>query len=178
MSNLKTLIGILLLMGCVLAYSFGLSPLIDEVSANDTQLQELKSEITIYNDQKEMLAGAEAEFDLTTEVKRRESLGAIPAELQQDDVLKELVGFASDNEIDLNAISFANGASAIEEIGMLRVNASFEGNYNDLKDFLRSLETAKRLYSVANISVQLNELKITGLKRANFSLTIETFYQL
>ena len=80
-------------------------------------------------------------------------------------------------DIELHSISFGKGQVNEQGVASLRISASFEGNYLDLTDFLEGLEQNARLFIVDSISVQVSQAEISNIERANFSLTIEAFFQ-
>ncbi len=176
-SNKSNLIGILLVVMAITGYSLFLNPLNAQMDDLQADIEAKNVELADVSAQIEEYKAAQEEFDLTTEVSRLNSLKAIPVGANQDDVIRDLVEVAENYDITLNSISFGLGRSQIEGIGSLRVNASFEGNYTDLIDFLEGIEQNERLFVVENISVQVSTLEISKIERANFSLTIQSFYQ-
>lgn len=176
-SSKAPLFGALLLVIAIAGYALLIRPLSANLQlakadllAKNVQLEELKSRLDFLNQ-------AEQDLDLTTEVKRQESLKAVPVLMQQDKVIRDLIEIAKNNGIQLHSISFSRGSTSREGIGSLRISSSFEGNYLDLTDFLEALEENGRTFKVESISVQVSKLDISDVERANFSLTIETFYQ-
>lgn len=115
---------------------------------------------------------------MTGTVEQFTSLAAVPKGLNQDEVIRNLIEVADNYDIDLNAINFARANTNFDGVGLLKINASFEGNYSDLIDFLSGLEDSERLFKVNSINVQIADTSISGLSRANFSLAIDTFYQI
>ncbi|MBI2634535.1 type 4a pilus biogenesis protein PilO [Candidatus Peregrinibacteria bacterium] len=177
-STTGTIIGVFLIIASILGYVFFIKPLAEEVDTAQADIFSKQAEVQRLTTQLEILDKAEDEFQLTTEVKRLESLKAVPVSSDQDGVIKDIVEIAGANDVILNSISFSQDTGGkAETVGKLRINASFEGNYSDLVNFLEGLEQNARLFQVDSINVQLRDVVAAGLTRANFSLTFETFFQ-
>lgn len=176
-SNKTSLIGVFMIVLAVAGYTFLVRPvstrldaLKADVLAKTTQVQELKTRLDNLNK-------AEQELQLTSEVQRVESRKAVPVGINEDQVIKDIIQIAEDNNVNLNSISFAKGSSNKEGIGSLRISSTFEGNYGDLTNFLVGLEQNGRIFRVDSVSVQINKLAISDLERASFSLSIDTYFQ-
>jgi Tfp pilus assembly protein PilO len=176
-SNKGTLIGVFLVVVAIAGFSILAKPIADNVSELETSILNTEAEITTIDAKIVEFQAAEEEFDLSTEVQRLESLKAIPLGINQDEVIRDVMEIAENYDIALNSISFGTGKTEIDAIYSLRVNASFEGNYNDLIDFLEGLEQNGRVFVVENISVQVSTLDISKIERASFSLTMEAYFQ-
>ncbi len=176
-SKMSHMIGVLLILVSVAAYVFysqGLSAEVDtfktDLSSKNLQIEEMKTQVESYQ-------AAESELDVSTEVQRQESLKAIPVEMAQDEVIRDLVEVTDVYDIGLRSLSFGKGGASEDGVKSLKINSSFEGNYGDLISFLRGIEQNQRIFRVNSISVQLNELNVLDLKRVTFSLSMEAFYQ-
>lgn len=176
-SKKTSMVGVLLILiavGLYVFYSGALSNKLDitkaDVLTKSSEFENLKSQLAA-------LSSAEEELSLTTEVERIESLKAIPVQLEQDEVIRDLMEIAKNHDINLHSISFGKSGSGADGVSTLIISASFEGNYADLTEFLEGIEQNARLFKVKTISVQLSRLDISDIERANFSLTIESFYQ-
>lgn len=176
-SGKKSIFGVLFILIAVAGFVFLARPLARETSAVKADVLSKQTEIEVLQTQLEDLKKAEKDLELSTEVQRLESLKAIPTDMNQDEVIRDLIEIADTYDIELSSISFGRGTGEKEEIGVLQVNAGFEGNYLDLIDFLEGLEQNARLFKVNTISVQVSELSVGNIKRANFNLTIETYFQ-
>lgn len=172
-----TIFGVLLIVITIVGYVFFIKPMVEGVSVAKADLLAKKSQIEQLKTQVDIYARAEKEFELSTEVKRLESLKAVPLDSDQDEVIRDVVEIATANDVVLNSISFSQGEARKSAVGSLRVSASFEGNYGDLVNFLEGLEQNARLFRVDSINVQLRDVEIAGVRRANFALTFETFFQ-
>ncbi len=176
-SNKTSLIGVLLIVLAIAAFTFVIRPISSQldvfktdVTAKNTTLDGLKTKL-------ENLNKSEQELELTSEVKRQESLKAVPIGMKEDEVIKDIIQIAKQNNVTLNSISFAKGSGAKEGIGSLRISSTFEGNYQDLTGFLQGLEQNGRTFRVDSVNVQVNKLEISDVERASFSLSIDTYFQ-
>lgn len=171
------IIGVLLILIAIAGYTFFTRGLSAEVSGLKADISSTVVSIEEFKVKLAEFEQAEEELGLATEVQRRETLKSIPSEMDQDDVIRDVVNIAEGNEIELNSISFGQGSTDEVEVGALRINASFEGNYNDLINFLRGIEQNARFLRVSSISVQINKVDVLDILRANFSLSMEAYFQ-
>lgn len=176
-SRVAPLIGVFFVLLAVALYAFYARPLSqsvakvsEEVDAKQVQVQDLSAKIT-------QLTEAEKTLGLSTQVQKFEVLKSIPAEINQDEIIRDLINISKSHDIQLHSISFGKGASSQEKVSVLRINASFEGNYNDLIGFLEGLEQNARTLQVSSINVQINTLEVTSVKRATFSLAMDAYFQ-
>lgn len=176
-SRKTQLFGLLLLVFAIVGYVVFLRPLSSQIDTLKTDLVTKTGQVDTLKLQIDEFEKAEKELELGTEVQRLEILKAVPTELDQDEVIRDIVEIAETYDIELKSISFGKGGTKHDGVGALRISASFEGNYTDLTDFLEGLEQNARLFKVDSISVQINKLDITDIERANFALTIESFFQ-
>lgn len=176
-SKKKHLIGILLILVAVLGYVFYSSPLSDYVSGIEANVTSKSAEIEQLRQQVTDLTAAEEELEVTTEVQRRQSLMSIPVNMEQDEVIRDLIGIAEAYDVELNSISFGEGSSDAEGVSSLRINASFAGNYSDLISFLEGIEENDRFLKVDSISAQVSRINVFDIERVTFSLSIEAFFQ-
>lgn len=176
-SNSASLIGVLGIVLAISAFVFFVRPLSSDVAAIKADVTAKTDETAKLKAQIDELKSSEDSLNLTTEVARLETLKAIPPEMNQDEVIRDLIEIAGTYDVTLHSISFAKGFNDQEGIGTLRVSSSFEGDYTDLMDFLEGLEQNARVFKVDSISVQVNKLDISDVERASFSLSIETFFQ-
>lgn len=176
-SSKAPLIGALLLVMAIAGYVLLIRPVSNELDAVKTDITTKNTELAELKERLDFLNQAEKDLELTTEVQRLASLKAVPVSIKQDEVIKNLIDIAKNNDIELHSISFSKGSTSKDGIGSLRISSSFEGNYLNLTDFLKALEENGRIFKVESISVQVAKLDISDVERVNFSLSIETFYQ-
>ncbi len=177
-SSSSSFIGIFAIIIAVVFYAFFARDLAANRDAIAVDLDKKNAELEVFQNEEVAIADAQEELQLTGTVEQFTSLAAVPAGLNQDDVIRGVVEVAENYDILLNAVNFARSNSNLPGVGVLKINASFEGNYSDLIDFLSGLEQSERLFKVNSINVQIADTSISGLSRANFSLAIDTFYQL
>ncbi|MFC1615859.1 hypothetical protein ACFL21_01850 [Patescibacteria group bacterium] len=176
-SRASTLFGILLILGVVAAFVFYSKPLSQQYGENKETIGSRNQEIETLEARIAQLKKAQTDLDLTSEVQRLEVANKIPNQMLQDDVIRDIVNISEDNKIILRSLSFGKGSSGSEGLGNLRINASFEGDYGDLMNFLRGIETNKRFFKVGTISVQINPDDISGIQLTTFTLSMESFYR-
>jgi len=175
-SNKSALAGIFLILLVVFGYVFYTKGIAVEVgqmsvdiSGKNLQIEQSKAKIA-------EMTSAEKELDLSSEVKKTELLKSVPKDVDQDQIIRDIIEMAKIHDIKLNSIGFGKGASSKEGVGSLRINASFEGNYNDLVSFLESVEQNARVLIVDSINVQLGKTDLLDSTRATFSLSMQAFY--
>ena len=169
--------GVLLLILTIVFYVFYIQPLGEENSLIKAELEEKNAELSVFELESDEIDSAKEALDLTTTVDQITSIAAVPADLSQDEIIRTVIEIAQSFDIELNSISFARSSSEINGVATLGINSSFEGSYIDLIDFLEGLEDHDRLFKVNSINVQIARVGLSDLERANFSLTIDTFYQ-
>lgn len=175
-SRAGSLIGVLLILATIVGYFFFTKPMGANVSTIEADISSKTTEIETIQEQISTFETAEEELGISSEVQKLESLRAIPAEMNQDEVIKDIINITEIYDIELRSLSFGKGSSPYEGVDSLRINASFEGNYNDLVSFLEGIEQNPRLFKIESINVQISELEILSIQRASFSLSFEAFY--
>jgi len=176
-SGQGTMIGVLLVILSIAGYVFYTAGVAGENAKIKTEIEAKSAEISLFEAENVKVDSAKEALNLTGVVDQITSIAAVPADLKQDDVIKTVIDVADAFDIVLNSISFSRSSSELDGVSVLRINASFEGNYADLIDFLEGLEEDDRLFLVDSINVQIAKVGISDLERANFSLSIDTFYQ-
>lgn len=176
-SNKTSLIGVLLIVAALAGYTFLIRPISDQLSTLQAEVTTKNSTLGGLKTQLETLNKSEQELELTSAVKREESLMAVPVGMNEDLVIKDIIQIAKQNNITLHSIGFSKGSGPKEKIGSLRISSTFEGNYQDLTGFLQGLEQNGRIFRVDSVNVQVNKLEISDVERASFSLSIDTYFQ-
>jgi len=175
-SNKGSLVGVFLILLVVFGYVFytknissAVSQMNADITSKNLQIEQSKAKIA-------EMTKAEKELDLSSEVKKTELLKSVPKDVAQDQIIRDIIDIAKVHDIKLNSIGFGKGASSKEGVGSLRINAGFEGSYNDLVSFLESIEQNARVLIVDSISVQLGKTDLLDSTRATFSLSMQAFY--
>lgn len=178
--NLKkvlSLIGIVLMIASVSAYAFFVRPFWNDykqvqadISSKEQTLKDLKDKIASFKD-------TETKMDLGSEVAKMTLINSIPVGLNQDGVIEDLVKIAAAHDIKLRSVSFGRLDDFKKDVGALKINASFEGNYGDLINFLEGIEENPRFFKVTSINVQVNNMEDLDVKRVTFALAMDAFYQ-
>ena len=176
-ANRTSLIGVLLIVLAIAGFVFLIRPVSDQLNTVQADVTIKNSKLDGLKTQLDTLNKSEQDLQLTSEVQRQESLKAIPVGMNEDQVIKDVIQIAKQNTVSLNSISFAQGSGTKEGIGSLRISSTFEGNYQDLTNFLQGLEQNGRIFRVDSINVQINKLEISDVERASFSLSIDTYFQ-
>lgn len=171
-----SLFGLLMVLVAIAGYMFLIRPLSVNLESAKASVADQETQKTTLQSRVDAMQKAKSDLGLDSEVKRSETLKAIPTAMYQDEVIRDLIRILEKHDVVLNSIGFADSGSSYESIGVLRVSASFDGSYSDLEGFLRSLETNQRIFQVETINVQV-EGQSSGFERVGFSLTINVFYQ-
>jgi len=175
-SNKGALVGIFLILLVVFGYVFYTRGVASNVSQMNADITSKNLQIEASKAKVAEMTKAEKELDLSSEVKKTELLKSVPKDIAQDQMIRDIIDTSRLHDIKLNSIGFGKGASSKEGVGSLRINASFEGSYNDLVSFLESLEQNARVLIVDSISVQLGKTDLLDSTRATFSLSMQAFY--
>ena len=149
--------------------------MINDVGDKKSEVEEVQSDVDQLQAEVDELLKAKEEYELSN-LELNQAIREIPASIDQDDVILELIENAEQNQIEFSSLSFSRSGSELEGVSSLVVSSSFQGTYNDLINFLDSLENGRRVYVVDSINVSINKLNITGVEVANFSLNIKTYF--
>jgi len=175
--KVMSLVGIVMLVVAVSVYALWVRPDMEDyskvkadVTSKSEQIEKLKTQISTFK-------STEEKMDLTTEVQKRTLINSIPVGVNQDGIIEDLVKIAGENDINLKSVSFGVSRSDETKVGVVKMNASFEGNYNDLLNFLEGIEENARFFKVTSISVQVSDIPDLEIKRVTFSLSIDAYYQ-
>lgn len=141
-----------------------------DVTSREVTISEIKTQIDSYK-------SAEKKMDVETEVKKNEILNSIPVGMKQDGIIEDLYDIAKTNDVELRSVSFGTSDGVYNNVSALTISASFEGNYSDLINFLKSIEENKRFLKVASVNVQVADVVGEDIKRVTFSLSMSAFYQ-
>lgn len=176
-SAVKPIIGSLLIILTVAAYVFYVRPFSASVDVLKADIAAKEEEVKTITAKVQQYEAATKELGLSNEVERFEVTNSIPAGVRQDEVIRDLIDIAEFNKISLSSLSFGKGKTQKEGISSLRISSSFSGSYENLLDFLKSIEQNARLLRINSINVQLTKLDVLALERATFSLSMEAFFQ-
>lgn len=120
----------------------------------------------------------------------KQLLAVVPQNIDQSGLIEDFHKIAESQNIIYSTLSFGKQRSAAEGVSVVTVNASFEGDYDDLRSFLKALEVNNRKLIVKNLGVQIGdtveveienpetqETELVKKQNAVFVLTIEAYYQ-
>jgi Tfp pilus assembly protein PilO len=175
--QILSIVGVVLLIGSVAFFAFFLRPLWNdhgemqsEIDGKELQVSTIQTKIDEYKE-------SERKMDLGSEVQKRTLLNSIPVGVNQDEIIEDLVDIAADNNIEFHSVSFGLSDGVYEDVGALRISASFQGGYGDLIHFLKGLESNARLIKVTAINVQVEHIEDVNVNKVTFSLTMDSYYQ-
>lgn len=179
MSNKSSRLSLVSLLLFIVAFSaawFYLKPTWDEVSsmgiARDEKLVERKD----LNQKLVDLQKVQQELNLTSEVARETTLSAIPVQLEQEALIRDISSLAKKNDMTLGGLSFSiSTGGGGEEVSKTTINTNVTGSYNNLISFLKGIETNDRKLLLKNITVQVGDTEYGS--RVNFNLNMEAYYQ-
>lgn len=123
----------------------------------------------------------------------------VPVQIGQEKLIDDFNRIAEAHRIVYSSFGFGLQEGVAEGVNAVTINASFEGDYADLQQFLKALEANPRKLTVKNIGVQMgskvemikeedkkSELKSDSApedagaqekQNAVFTLVIEAYYQ-
>ncbi len=169
-SNTMTVVAIILLIVSIAGVFLFLLPQRDrlaelqaDLSSNQTELQNLRSEIVRLENLQDSFEGSE--------VTMNDVLNLIPSNAQEEDVITTIAELTSDNQVSFNSISFGQAEDAELGINRLTITTNLSGGNRALIRFLEELEETSRKFVVESISVQ----KLQNLLE-NMTLTINAYY--
>jgi len=172
-SSILNLLVVLLLIGAGLLFT---KPAYDEYANLNLGLQEKQNQKSSLDNELAQLRDLKSKLDAGTEVGAAKVLAAIPERLAQDQLINQITSIAQKNDVVLNSISFSiPNSAANDNIKKATITASLTGGYGDLISFLKGIEGNERKLIVKNITVQFGQTE--GVARANFNVSMETYYQ-
>ncbi|MFA6528427.1 MAG: type 4a pilus biogenesis protein PilO [Candidatus Gracilibacteria bacterium] len=171
-STVLNLISMILLLVVIIGAVFYINPMKEQVTALSTELASKDTEVAELSAR---IAELETLRDEIGESGATEGklLLQVPEGMDQSGIINDLNDLAIQAGIALNGMSFS--AVDGDTSSVLGVSASFDGDYDDLINFLETVEDNTRKIRVKSISVQLSE-KDT-VPHASFSLLMECYYQ-
>ncbi len=176
--KIQKMLAILLLVLALALYFLYVKPTGNVLAEKQVSYEALQSQEQVLNEQLSALEEAGKRLELDSDVKTQKVVNAIPEKLEQDSLLLNLVDIAKKNDIEFQSISFTTSGEEVNApVKKMGISASFEGNYGDLVNFLKSIEQNGRKIVVENISVQLVGEPIQGIERVHFALSMDTFYR-
>jgi len=139
---------------------------------------EFYSKKKVFEDQQEAVGKVEQLIQETksfNQLKQTVSL-AVPLEKQIPNILNQLNAISRTSNVSI--ISFKSNLQAFEEgssqlarrLGIIRIELAVSGDYGNLKNFLRFLESNVRVFNVKSFIIS------QGI-RQQFLVQVETYYQ-
>ncbi len=108
---------------------------------------------------------------------------AIPLEMKVPNILSQLDAIARTSNVsitsfDTNPQAFIEGKGQLtKRLGVIEVSLVAHGDYSDLKDFLRFLETNVRVFNVQSYEFISKRIEKTGNMSYNLSVQFDAYYQ-
>lgn len=145
-------------------------PMRDTIASLSTQKDTLTQELLTLDTQYQALSALSEDVS-QSETTKLKLLAAVPVGYDQDALILELTGLASESGFELNAIGFSLGQDPVYG-KTISVATNVKGSFSELVDFLQKLENADRLFRVKSLSLQ--RLSATEV---SFNIAIEAYYQ-
>jgi len=139
---------------------------------------EFYSKKKVFEDQQEAVGKVEQLIQETKsfdQLKQTVSL-AVPLEKQIPDILNQLNAISRTSNVSItsfksNLQAFEEGSSQLaRRLGIIRIELAVSGDYRNLKNFLRFLESNVRVFNVKSFIIS------QGI-RQQFLVQVETYYQ-
>ncbi len=174
----KTLLALLIFLLVLVAGVVYVNPLWSEV----TSLAKGRDDQVAQRDQLQKkltdLQLVQQNLNLQTEVSRETNLNAIPVGFEQDKLIEDINARADQANVLINGISFGQPTEVQPgEVGRVSVSTNLSADEGDLITFLKLIESASRKMLVKTITVQNVESEDLPVKRVNFNISLETYYQ-
>ncbi|KKU91675.1 MAG: hypothetical protein UY23_C0001G0281 [Candidatus Jorgensenbacteria bacterium GW2011_GWA1_48_11] len=170
----------LLLVGTLVVYVSFIKPEID-VIAQERSLAVSKA--NLFSDQKAAVQGVQkliAQFQSITSIQQDVNL-EMPIGANTTQALNQIQSVTRLNQVNLNSLSIKaesflpSRQPLAKRLGTLTVNMAVTGAYDNIKGFLRALETNVRVANTKTFTIS----PVSGLNQNNYSLTlsVEIYYQ-
>lgn len=169
-SSTSQLFSLLLLFLMIVGAVFFVMPMRDSIAVLSTQRTTSVDALTALQTEYDSLSALASEVS-QSESAKESLLKAVPSGYGEDTLITDLSGMAQEAGFELNAMTF--GVDVDEQLGKtISVTANLTGSYDQLVDFLQSVEAAPRLMRVTTLNVQR-----TSASAVAFNVQIEAFYQ-
>lgn len=106
------------------------------------------------------------------EVSRQLILARVPAQPEQDRLVRLFDRLATSFHITFQNMNFSQGGDFIEGVSIFSISSSFQGNFSDLLAFLKALEEEHRVIRVKTMQIERHD---DGT--STFHLRMEAYYQ-
>ena len=174
----KGLIAVLIFLVALVAGILYVNPLWSDVTSLAMGRDDQASQRDQLNKKLNDLQALQQSLNLQTEVSRKTNLDAIPVGFDEDLLINDINALADESRMLINGINFGTPDDVkYGEVGKISVNVNMSGDEGDLLTFLRKIESDSRKILVKSISVQNVEGEDTKIKRVNFNLNMETYFQ-
>ncbi len=170
----------LLFIGILVVYTALIRPELSEVAQKRALLV---SKQTLFTNQKNAVSQVQAligRFQSLAKLQETVSL-ALPQQENVTQVLNQIQSIANLSKVELGTFSIrplafeAAKQPLIRRLGSLEISLTLTGPYENLKQFLKSLETNVRVINVREL--HLVPAPTPQIENFSLTLTVETFYQ-
>lgn len=170
----------LLLVGTLVVYVSFIKPEMDTISQERSLAV---SKANLFSDQKAAVQGVQkliAQFQSITSIQQDVNL-EMPIGPNTTQALNQIQSITRLNQVNLNSLSMKpesfmpSRQPLAKRLGTLTLNMGVTGSYENIKGFLRALETNVRVANVKTFVIS----PISSANQTNYSLTltVEIYYQ-
>jgi|GEM_PF-787616 Tfp pilus assembly protein PilO len=172
----SSLVAAIILIVAVIVGAFVWQPAREQVLSLESELVDAQAGLVLLETELADLVLLDSTLPVA-ESERDRILEAVPNDLAQDELIRDLDDIASSVDIDLTSMTFSLQSVQGLTADVVSISASFSGLYVDLLDLLEAIETNDRLFKVNSIGVQLGDVTDDGEQLMTFSVTLEAYYQ-
>lgn len=170
--NISILAAVIIVFAAV-GWIFFVRPIFDDLKTTDDQLNQ--QQIVLNKKEQESTELEKKKSTLAGSLLSQERiLESIPEGMQQSSLIRDLANLTAHHNFTLGSMSFSPSKGKMS-LNKVSIPVSLTGSYEQLVDFLKSVETSPRFFDVKGISVQV--VQEDGIEKVNFNLSLEAFYQ-
>ncbi len=170
------LLTFVLLLILFLGGLFFVKPLWDDVNSLKIGKAEKLTQKNELAQKVENLQKIQKNLENASEVGKLTASNAIPERFEEDLLIQDITTIAQKNDVALNGINFSLSSGSQDKVKRATINVNLTAVESQLFSFLKGLETNQRKLIVKSLTVQSSKSD-TSLARANFSISMETYYQ-
>jgi hypothetical protein len=179
-------ISILALVGTLMFYSNFVEPAYNEIQVKRGQLAGRVDAVKRYQAVAKKINDLLSKYNNVSQIREEVNL-ILPIEVNIPLALNQFTGLAEMNKLKMQSIdikplavrqSVRQQSSFVRGIGVVRLSSSLVGDYDSLKNFIKSLETNINLMDLVNLNIGP-----IGLGKGNasstfvYNITVDTYYQ-
>jgi Tfp pilus assembly protein PilO len=179
---LSILLSAMFLIGLVFVITSLVKPEFDRV---------LNKRAEIYSKNQSFRSRAEAVEKVSNLIKDVKSFNnlrstvslAIPLNMSVPEILNQIDAIARTSNVSINSFETSPEAfissdnSLTKRLGVLKINLSVNGEYDNLKDFIRFLETNVRIFNIQSYEFLAKKIEQINKMTYNLNVSFHTYYQ-